>query len=315
MSYQNSLLFKYLDTFPRPPGIPEWPDADSRADASPTSTSASRRGATMYGTPDDVMRVACGVRGRGRRSGGVRAVVEHDAARHRDRDDRAVRPRSAARVRPRSGAPHDASARGADRSGYPLKVSTPRATRPGVHRVDDRVEVGERRGRRHQLVEQQPPVEIERRDHREVGVRTRGAVAAADDAAVDLREPGDDGRDLRARRAVRRPRPRCHPSRASRSRCRAPRARPCTRTPSRRRRRSGCRARGTSRAPPRPCRRPPMHEVGRAERARERFLRRVRVDRDDARRADEPQRLHDVETDAADTEDRPRSRRSSRARG
>ena len=26
MGYQNSLVFRYLDTFPRPAGIPEWPE-------------------------------------------------------------------------------------------------------------------------------------------------------------------------------------------------------------------------------------------------------------------------------------------------
>ncbi len=57
MGYQNSLLFKYLDTFPRPPGIPEWPavipeptpaEVDARIDSHQT----------MYGTPDDVIEAA-----------------------------------------------------------------------------------------------------------------------------------------------------------------------------------------------------------------------------------------------------------------
>ena len=33
MSYQNSLVFRYLDTFPRPEGIPVWPDLIPGADA------------------------------------------------------------------------------------------------------------------------------------------------------------------------------------------------------------------------------------------------------------------------------------------
>jgi alkanesulfonate monooxygenase SsuD/methylene tetrahydromethanopterin reductase-like flavin-dependent oxidoreductase (luciferase family) len=54
MSYQNSLLFRYLDTFPRPAGIPEWPaliPEPSRDDI------ASRIGVagSMYGTPEDVI--------------------------------------------------------------------------------------------------------------------------------------------------------------------------------------------------------------------------------------------------------------------
>jgi alkanesulfonate monooxygenase SsuD/methylene tetrahydromethanopterin reductase-like flavin-dependent oxidoreductase (luciferase family) len=54
MSYQNSLLFRYLDTFPRPDGIPEWPaliPEPTRDDI------ASRIGiaGSMYGTPEDVI--------------------------------------------------------------------------------------------------------------------------------------------------------------------------------------------------------------------------------------------------------------------
>ena len=57
MSYQNSLLFRYLDTFPRPPGIPEWPALIPE----PTTADIDARiaaGTMMYGTPDDVRRVA-----------------------------------------------------------------------------------------------------------------------------------------------------------------------------------------------------------------------------------------------------------------
>jgi alkanesulfonate monooxygenase SsuD/methylene tetrahydromethanopterin reductase-like flavin-dependent oxidoreductase (luciferase family) len=56
MSYQNSLLFRYLDTFPRPPGIPEWPDLIPE----PTPADIEERmeqGSVMYGTPDDVVPV------------------------------------------------------------------------------------------------------------------------------------------------------------------------------------------------------------------------------------------------------------------
>ena len=51
--YQNSLVFRYLDTFPTPPGVPEWPalipeptpeDIDARIEA----------GLVCMGTPDEV---------------------------------------------------------------------------------------------------------------------------------------------------------------------------------------------------------------------------------------------------------------------
>jgi alkanesulfonate monooxygenase SsuD/methylene tetrahydromethanopterin reductase-like flavin-dependent oxidoreductase (luciferase family) len=53
MGYQNSLVFRYLDTFPRPEGIPVWPDLI------PESTPAEldqriRSGAATYGAPDEV---------------------------------------------------------------------------------------------------------------------------------------------------------------------------------------------------------------------------------------------------------------------
>ena len=56
MSYQNSLLFRYLDTFPRPDGIPVWPALIPE----PTRADIQARidmGLTLYGTPDDVVPV------------------------------------------------------------------------------------------------------------------------------------------------------------------------------------------------------------------------------------------------------------------
>jgi alkanesulfonate monooxygenase SsuD/methylene tetrahydromethanopterin reductase-like flavin-dependent oxidoreductase (luciferase family) len=56
MSYQNSLLFRYLDTFPRPEGIPVWPALIPE----PTRADIQARidmGSTLYGTPDDVVPV------------------------------------------------------------------------------------------------------------------------------------------------------------------------------------------------------------------------------------------------------------------
>ena len=53
MGYQNSLLFRYLDTFPRPEGFPEWPDLLPE----PTRDQVDEligAGVLPYGTPDEV---------------------------------------------------------------------------------------------------------------------------------------------------------------------------------------------------------------------------------------------------------------------
>ena len=52
-SYHTSLLFKYLDTFPRPAGIPVWPDLIP--EASPNQIDAMIKSRTQcVGTPEDV---------------------------------------------------------------------------------------------------------------------------------------------------------------------------------------------------------------------------------------------------------------------
>ena len=52
-SYHTSLLFKYLDTFPRPAGIPVWPDLIP--EASPKQIDAMIKSRTQcVGTPEDV---------------------------------------------------------------------------------------------------------------------------------------------------------------------------------------------------------------------------------------------------------------------
>jgi len=53
--YQTSLVFRYLDTFPRPPGVPVWPDLlpeRSRGDFE----AAIASGDICYGDPDEVAR-------------------------------------------------------------------------------------------------------------------------------------------------------------------------------------------------------------------------------------------------------------------
>src|SRR5689334_13435225 len=53
--YQNSLVFRYLDTFPKPPGIPTWPDLIP--EPTPEGLNASiDAGLVCVGTPDEVNR-------------------------------------------------------------------------------------------------------------------------------------------------------------------------------------------------------------------------------------------------------------------
>jgi alkanesulfonate monooxygenase SsuD/methylene tetrahydromethanopterin reductase-like flavin-dependent oxidoreductase (luciferase family) len=55
MGYHRSLLLRYLDTFPRPAGVPEWPEL--LPDPTPEQIDdAIAAGATPYGTPDEVAR-------------------------------------------------------------------------------------------------------------------------------------------------------------------------------------------------------------------------------------------------------------------
>src|SRR5215831_3411744 len=55
MGYHRSLLLRYLDTFPKPPGVPVWPDLVP--DPTPEQLElAISIGAMPYGTPDEVER-------------------------------------------------------------------------------------------------------------------------------------------------------------------------------------------------------------------------------------------------------------------
>ncbi|MCU1460461.1 MAG: Luciferase-like, subgroup [Acidimicrobiales bacterium] len=51
--YQNSLVFRYLDTFPRPPGLPEWPNLIPEPTPE-TLEAAIQSGLVCIGTPDEV---------------------------------------------------------------------------------------------------------------------------------------------------------------------------------------------------------------------------------------------------------------------
>jgi alkanesulfonate monooxygenase SsuD/methylene tetrahydromethanopterin reductase-like flavin-dependent oxidoreductase (luciferase family) len=55
--YQNSLVFRYLDTFPKPPEVPDWPEVIPE----PTREDIELRieaNIAMYGAPDEVARTA-----------------------------------------------------------------------------------------------------------------------------------------------------------------------------------------------------------------------------------------------------------------
>jgi hypothetical protein len=52
-SYHTSLLFKYLDTFPRPAGVPVWPDLIPEPSAGDIDKMI-KSGAMCFGTPDNV---------------------------------------------------------------------------------------------------------------------------------------------------------------------------------------------------------------------------------------------------------------------
>jgi alkanesulfonate monooxygenase SsuD/methylene tetrahydromethanopterin reductase-like flavin-dependent oxidoreductase (luciferase family) len=59
IGYQNSLVFRYLDTFPRPPGIPVWPELIPE----PTAESLEegiKKGILTIGTPEECARAVAG---------------------------------------------------------------------------------------------------------------------------------------------------------------------------------------------------------------------------------------------------------------
>jgi alkanesulfonate monooxygenase SsuD/methylene tetrahydromethanopterin reductase-like flavin-dependent oxidoreductase (luciferase family) len=52
-NYHLSLVFRYLDTFPKPPGLPEWPEIIPGMDAR-TLDAVIASGGIAVGTPDEV---------------------------------------------------------------------------------------------------------------------------------------------------------------------------------------------------------------------------------------------------------------------
>jgi alkanesulfonate monooxygenase SsuD/methylene tetrahydromethanopterin reductase-like flavin-dependent oxidoreductase (luciferase family) len=56
LGYQNSLVFRYLDTFPKPPGIPEWPDVLPEPTPETLDYMVSK-GIAAIGTPDECTKV------------------------------------------------------------------------------------------------------------------------------------------------------------------------------------------------------------------------------------------------------------------
>jgi alkanesulfonate monooxygenase SsuD/methylene tetrahydromethanopterin reductase-like flavin-dependent oxidoreductase (luciferase family) len=53
---QQSLVFKYLDTFPKPPGIPEWPQEIPDPTLEQLAKGAEK-GTSIVGTPDECAEV------------------------------------------------------------------------------------------------------------------------------------------------------------------------------------------------------------------------------------------------------------------
>jgi len=80
MGYHRSLLLRYLDTFPRPEGVPEWPEL--LPDPTPDEIDAAiRAGETPYGTPDEVEVAIRRYADAGVRPSGVRVAVVDDGSR------------------------------------------------------------------------------------------------------------------------------------------------------------------------------------------------------------------------------------------
>jgi alkanesulfonate monooxygenase SsuD/methylene tetrahydromethanopterin reductase-like flavin-dependent oxidoreductase (luciferase family) len=52
-NYHLSLVFRYLDTFPKPPGVPEWPQIVPAMDAA-SLDAVIASGDVAVGTPDEV---------------------------------------------------------------------------------------------------------------------------------------------------------------------------------------------------------------------------------------------------------------------
>ena len=102
----KSLLFRYLDTFPRPPGIPSWPELAPKMSADDLEA-AIQLGEYCIGDPDEVARAVQTYRDIGADQltfGMLSSNLADRACAGRDRD---VRSRGPAPVRSRSGPPHD----------------------------------------------------------------------------------------------------------------------------------------------------------------------------------------------------------------
>ena len=106
----KSLLFRYLDTFPRPPGIPSWPELAPKMSADELEA-AIQLGEYCIGDPGRGRPRGADLRRHRRGPTHVRHAVVQPADRARARSDRDVRPRGAAPLRSRSGPPHDPPAR------------------------------------------------------------------------------------------------------------------------------------------------------------------------------------------------------------
>ena len=113
-NYHLSLVFRYLDTFPKPPGVPEWPEIVPAMDPE-TLDAAIAMGAIAIGDPDEVVKAMENYTTTGRRPDLLRHAVDLHADRGVPGGRRDLRQARAAAVRQGPGAQHDEAASGGRR--------------------------------------------------------------------------------------------------------------------------------------------------------------------------------------------------------
>ncbi len=112
--YHTSLVFRYLDTFPKPPGIPEWPNLIP--DMTPEQMDGMiAAGLATIGTPDECAKTVQGYADIGADQTQLRHAVVDDAGRDRRRSRRNLRQVRHPPVRQGRHALHPTPTRGATR--------------------------------------------------------------------------------------------------------------------------------------------------------------------------------------------------------
>ena len=127
--YQQTLLFNYLDTFPKPPWVPEWP----KQIPDPTRDqvlAGQEMGASIVGNPEDCAESLRKWEGDRRRPADHGAVGQHLSAGPHGAHGRAVRELGDSRVRPRSRSTRRAGTGAKPRRASPLSEPPEGAWRP-----------------------------------------------------------------------------------------------------------------------------------------------------------------------------------------